>query len=107
MAKLKPLKFMASTYVDRVNDAVCVQLGETVVYFSNKKLIAMYAQEALYRIDKLDTNVGFKRIRNATMRHSPRKVHEMSREDLAAMVEAAIMTMAAKLVDEKMGVEVE
>jgi hypothetical protein len=107
MAKANPLRFMASTYVDRVNDAVCVELGDTVIYFSNKKVIAMYAQEALYRVDKLDSGILYKRVRHATMRHSPRKIHQMSREDLAAMVEAALMTMAAKLVDEKMGIQVE
>ena len=95
---------MATNYVDRVNDAVCVELGETTIYFSNRKVIAMVAHDALYRVADLDSGIVYKRIRNAMLRHKPRRVHQMKREDLNAMVEAAIMTMASKLVDDKLGI---
>lgn len=105
LVRKNPLRFMASTYVDRVNDAVCVELGETVVYFSNKKVIAMAVHDALYRISDLDSGIIYKRIRHAMVRHKPKKVYQMNRDDLNAMVEATIMTMASKLVDSKLGIE--
>jgi hypothetical protein len=105
MAKGRPLRFISGNYIDRVNDAVFVEIGETTVYFADRKVIAMYAHDALYRVNALDSGIMYKRVRSAMLRHKPRKVHEMKREDLNAMVEAAIMTMASKLVDEKLGLE--
>lgn len=104
MAKPNPLRFMCGNYIDRVNDACFIELGETVIYFSGRKVIAMVAHDALYRVADLDSGIVYKRIRNAMLRHKPKRVHQMKREDLNAMVEAAIMTMASKLVDEKLGV---
>jgi hypothetical protein len=101
MAK-NPLRFNAGNYVHRVDDACFVELGESIVYFAGQKMIAMVAHDTLYRVSELDSGITYKRIRAALLRHKPRKVHEMKREDLHAMAEAAIMTMASKLVDEKL-----
>lgn len=102
MAKPATVRFGASNYVDRVNDAVAVELGEATVYFCNRKIISMVAHDTLYRVDGVDSGIVYKRIRNAMMRHKPRKVHQMKREDLNAMVEAAIMALASKLVDNRL-----
>lgn len=93
---------MSGNYIDRVNDATYVELGDTTVYFSGKQIIAMAAHDALYRVSDLDSGIVYKRIRTALMRHKPKTVHQMKRDDLHAMVDAAIMTMASKLVDEKL-----
>lgn len=102
MAKANPLRFNAGNYVHRVDDACYVQLGEATVYFHSEKIIAMAVHDALYRVAELESGIVYKRIRAALMRHSSKKVHQMKREDLQAMVDAAIMTMASKLVDEKL-----
>jgi len=104
MAKASPLRFMAASYLDRVTDACYVQLGETTVYFSNQKLIAMSIRDTLYRVTESDSAVTHKRVRAALLRANAKKIHQMKREELNALVEEAIMTMASKIIDSKLGV---
>ena len=97
-----PLRFNAGNYVHRVDDACFVELGDSTIYFASQKMIAMVTHDTLYRCHELDSGIVYKRIRAALMRHKPKKVHEMKREDLHAMAEAAILYMASKLVDERL-----
>jgi hypothetical protein len=97
-----PIRFMAGNYVHRVDDACYVQLGDATVYFAGEKIIAFVASNVIYRTSELDNGIVYKRIRSAVMRHKASKVHQVTRDDLHTMVEAAIMTMASKLVDERL-----
>lgn len=96
------VRFRAANYVDRVNDAVFVELGETTVYFCNQKVIALMTCDTFYRVEGLENGTVYKRIRSAAGRHQPRKIHQMKRDELNAMVEVAIMAMASKLVDNRL-----
>lgn len=99
----KMLRFAAGNYVNRVDGACYVQLGEAVVYFAGEKLIALASKNVLYRINDLDSGIIYKRLRAALMRHQANsRVHQVSRADLQSLVEAAIMTLASNLVDDKM-----
>jgi hypothetical protein len=101
MAK-NPLRFNAGNYVSRVDDACFVEIGEATVYFAGHKVIAMAASDVIYRVNELDSGIVYKRLRAAVQRHKAKKVHQMKRDELHAMVEAAIMTMASKLVDDRL-----
>lgn len=103
MNKVDPFRFMAGNYGERVTDAVYIELGDATIYFSNKQLIAMIARDTLYRTDAIASSIVYKRLRSAMLRQKPKKVHQVRREDLNALVEEAIMTMASKLVDNKLG----
>lgn len=100
--KIDPLRFMVANYGERVTDACYVELGETTIYFSGKQLIALISRDTLYRTDEIETGIIYKRLRSATLRQRPKRVHQVKREDLIALVEEAIMTMASKLVDNKL-----
>lgn len=103
MRKSDPLRFMSGNYLDRTSDACYVEIGDATVYFSHQKAIALIAGGCLYRVNGLDSGIIYKRVRSALLRQKPIKVQEMSRADLNTLIEAAIMNMASRLVEEKLG----
>jgi len=91
-------------YIDRVDGAVFFRLGDSTMYFSNHKLIAIVTDGVMYR-DGTETNGHiYRRIKVALDRQTVRAVKEVSTIELRDMAEVAIMTMARRLVDGKLGI---
>ena len=102
--RARALQISSGNYASRVDGATFVMLGEATVYFADGKPIALAAKDVLYRIDKPYNNGGvlYKRLRTVSLRHSDKsRIHVVGQADLQAMVEAAVMTMASNLVDER------
>ena len=100
------VKFQCGNYVERVDGACFVRLDRHTMYFSHGSLIAVIVNDMMYRSEALNSGIQYKRI-HAAMQRQPaaKRTKVVSQEELNAMVEVAIMQMAAHLVREKVGLE--
>lgn len=98
------VKFNCGNYMERIDGACFVTLDRHTMYFSHGKLIAVIYDDVLYRSEGLENGIIYKRVRAAVNRQPARRgVKMVPADELNAMVEVAIMNMAARLVDEKLG----
>lgn len=91
-------------YIERVDGAVYVRLDQTTVYFSQNKIIAIIHDKTMYRDADETQGQAYRRINAAIKRQQCREIKNISKPELHGMVEAAIMMLASRLVDEKLGI---
>jgi hypothetical protein len=100
----KPIHFSCGNFVERADGAIFIKIDTTTAYYSHNKLIAIMYDNVLYREREETRGPIYKRI-HTVMRHTAAKKTKFTTGvELKAMLEVAIMNMASRLIDDRLGI---
>lgn len=102
--KLPGPVLLCGNYIERTDGAVYVRLDKTTIYFSNQKIIAIIQDSVMYRDAEETSGHAYRRINAALQRQPCKETKNVQKHELHAMVDIAIMHLASRLVDEKLGI---